>query len=218
MGVRPREIPARFLRDWGAKVVNADLRNPSSIPAAMVGIHSVIDAATARPEESIREIDWNGKVALIQTAQALGIERFIFFSIIDCDKYPTVPLMAIKACTEEFIKTTALNYSIIRLCGFMQAIIGNYAIPILEERSVWGTTDNGSTAYLDTQDVAKMTISSLRKKDFINRTFTLVGPKAWTTQEVIEICETLSGGRKAKVTQLPVLALKAARIFLSGFQ
>merc|ERR1711904_370171 len=76
----------------------------------------------------------------------------------------------------------------------------------------------GSTAYLDTQDVAKMTISSLRKKDFINRTFTLVGPKAWTTQEVIEICETLSGGRKAKVTQLPVLALKAARILLSGFQ
>lgn len=32
-----------------------------------------------------------------------------------------------------------------------QAIIGNYAVPILEERQVWGTTDNTRTAYLDSQ-------------------------------------------------------------------
>ena len=31
----------------------------------------------------------------------------------------------------------------------MQAIIGNYAVPILEERQVWGTSDETRTAYLD---------------------------------------------------------------------
>ena len=35
-----------------------------------VGIHTVIDCATARPEESAQRVDWEGKVALIQCAQA----------------------------------------------------------------------------------------------------------------------------------------------------
>ncbi len=43
-----------------------------------------------------------------------------------------------------------------------QAIIGNYAVPILEERSVWGTNDTTKTAYLDTQDAARLTLAALR--------------------------------------------------------
>ena len=67
--VRPRQNPADFLRDWGATTVQADLNDPTSLPAALVGIHTVIDCSTARPEESTQKIDWNGKVALIQCAQ-----------------------------------------------------------------------------------------------------------------------------------------------------
>jgi len=216
--VRPREIPADFLRDWGATVVNADLKEPSSIPPAFVGVHTVIDAATARPEESIFQIDWEGKLAMIQTAQAMGIQRYIFFSIFDCDSYPKVPLMNIKTCTEEFIKNTGLNYTIFRVCGFMQAVIGNYAIPILEERSVWGTNDASRTAYMDTQDVAKVTLATLKTDKTINRTLTLAGPKAWSTQEVIELCENFSGGSIARVTYVPAWLLKTTRSLLSLFE
>jgi hypothetical protein len=46
--------------------------------------------------------------------------------------------------------------------NFVQAIIGNYAVPILEEKQVWGTNDQTRTAYLDTEDVARMTMASLR--------------------------------------------------------
>lgn len=45
------------------------MTDPSSLPAAMVGIHSIIDCATARPEENTKTVDWDGKVALIQAAQ-----------------------------------------------------------------------------------------------------------------------------------------------------
>ena len=67
--VRPRQNPADFLRDWGATTVQADLNDPTSLPAALVGIHTVIDCSTARPEENTQRIDWEGKVALIQCAQ-----------------------------------------------------------------------------------------------------------------------------------------------------
>lgn len=34
----------------------ADLSKPETIPATLVGIHTVIDCATGRPEEPIRKV------------------------------------------------------------------------------------------------------------------------------------------------------------------
>merc|ERR1719235_1200858 len=126
--------------------------------------------------------------------------------------------MNIKSCTEAFVRSAGLNYTIIRLCGFMQAIIGNCAIPILEERSVWGTDDQTRTAYIDTQDAAKMTLRALTKPTLIGKTITLAGPESLTTTEVISLCESLSGASNAKVTRVPVWLLKATRVVLSSFQ
>ncbi|KAI3438202.1 hypothetical protein D9Q98_000639 [Chlorella vulgaris] len=215
--VRPRLSPADFLRDWGATTVQADLTDPSSLPAALVGVSAVIDCATARPEESTDKVDWEGKVALIQCAQAMGIQRYVFCSILHCDKHPEVPLMNIKYSTEQFLASSGLNYTTFRLCGFMQAIIGNYAVPILEEKAVWGTTDATRTAYLDTQDVARMVMAALRSEAAIGKTLPLAGPKAWSTGEVIELCEKLADC-DAEVRNVPVWLLKGTRAILRSFQ
>lgn len=50
-------------------VRQADLADPTSLPAALVGINAIVDCATARPEESTQKVDWQGKVSLIQCAQ-----------------------------------------------------------------------------------------------------------------------------------------------------
>ena len=71
--------------------------------------------------------------------QAMGIQKYIFCSIHNCEAFPSVPLMQIKACTEDFLKASSLDYTILRLCGFHQAIIGNYAVrlpPFLLPKSV----------------------------------------------------------------------------------
>lgn len=218
--VRPRESPADFLRDWGAQTVSANLADPASLPAALVGIHTVIDAATARPEESVSQVDWEGKVALVQAAQAMGIQKYVFFSIHDCDRHPDVPLMAAKAATEAFLAETGLDYTVFRLCGLMQGLIGNYAVPILEERSVYGTSDQTRTAYLDTQDIARMTLAALnpeRAAATRRWTATLAGPKAFTVDEVIALCEDLSESR-AQVSRVPTPVLRGLQAVLSGFQ
>eukprot|EP00270_Netrium_digitus_P000120 TRINITY_DN1013_c0_g1_i6.p1 TRINITY_DN1013_c0_g1~~TRINITY_DN1013_c0_g1_i6.p1 ORF type:complete len:427 (+),score=101.28 TRINITY_DN1013_c0_g1_i6:51-1283(+) len=208
---------ADFLRDWGATVVSGDFSKPETLPAALVGIHTIIDCATGRPEEPISTVDWYGKVALIKCAQAMGIQRFIFFSIHDCEKHPQVPLMQIKKCMEDYLAQTSLNYTVIRLCGFMQALIGQYAVPILEEQPVWGTDAQTRIAYMDTQDIAKLTMAALRNEKTIGSTLTLAGPRAWTTQEVISLCERLAG-QDAKVTTVPVNVLKFTRLLTGLFQ
>lgn len=37
----------------------ADLSKPETIPATLVGIHTVIDCATGRPEEPIKTVNLN---------------------------------------------------------------------------------------------------------------------------------------------------------------
>ncbi|OEL19114.1 Uncharacterized protein ycf39 [Dichanthelium oligosanthes] len=215
--VRPRPAPADFLRDWGATVVNADLSKLETIPATLVGIHTVIDCATGRPEEPIRTVDWEGKVALIQCAKAMGIQKYVFYSIHNCDKHPEVPLMEIKYCTEKFIQDSGLDYIIIRLCGFMQGLIGQYAVPILEEKSVWGTDAPTRIAYMDTQDVARLTFIAMRNEKATKKLMTFAGPRAWTTQEVITLCERLAG-QDANVTTVPVAVLRFTRQLTRFFQ
>ncbi|KAF6157780.1 hypothetical protein GIB67_038248 [Kingdonia uniflora] len=208
--VRPRPAPADFLRDWGATVVNADLSKPETIPATLVGVHTVIDCATGRPEEPIKTVDWEGKVALIQCAKAMGIQKYVFFSIHNCDKHSEVPLMEIKYCTEKFLQDSGLTHITIRLCGFMQGLIGQYAVPILEEKSVWGTDAPTRIAYMDTQDIARLTFIAIRNEKLKTRLLTFAGPRAWTTQEVITLCERLAG-QDANITTVPVSVLKFTR-------
>jgi len=210
-------VPADFLREWGATTVNGDLSKPEELPAALVGIHTVVDCSTARPEEPIKKIDWDAKVKLIQAAKVMGVQRFVFFSIDKCDEHPEVPLMNIKHCTEQYLAASGLDYTVLRLCGFMQPLISAYAVPILEEQQVWGTNDQTRIAYLSSQDAAKMTLAAVQSDATVGKTLTLAGPKAYTTAEVIAMCEEFSGA-SAKVSTVPSFLLSVARAFTSFFQ
>jgi len=186
--------PFSFLVDWGATVVEGSLSRPESLPSSLVGIHTVIDCATARPEEDIYDIDWEGKKRLIQSCKEMKIQRYVFCSIKDCDKYQSVPLMQIKYLTEKFLKDSGIRHTILRISGLMQPLISQYAVSVLDDQKVWG--DDGSMpgiAYIDSQDVSRMMASAMIKERTVGQTLTLTGPKVWSTNEVIKLCEELSG-------------------------
>jgi uncharacterized protein YbjT (DUF2867 family) len=210
---------AAFLKEWGAELVPGDLCYSESLTGALEGVTAVIDASTSRPTDSlsIKQVDWDGKVALIQAAQAAGVERFIFFSILDADKYPEVPLMEIKRCTELFLAESGLNYTILQLAGFMQGLIGQYGIPILEGQPVWVTGESSPIAYMDTQDIAKFAIRALSVPETEKQAFPVVGTRAWSAQEIISLCERLSG-KDAKITRMPLNLLRAMRSMTRFFQ
>lgn len=210
---------ASFLREWGAELVEANLCNPESLPPTLEGMDVVIDAATTRPTDSQRmqKVDWDGKVALIQAAKAANIKRFIFFSILECEKHPDVPLMDIKHCTEKFLAESGLNYTVLRPCGFMQGLIAQYAIPVLEGQTVWVTGEAAPIAYMDTLDIAKFAVRSLSVPETENRIFPVVGTRPWGGYEIIRLCERLSG-QDAKVARMPTGLVRGVRRIARFFQ
>ncbi|NDJ16749.1 SDR family oxidoreductase [Myxacorys almedinensis] len=210
---------ATFLKEWGAELVTGNLCTPDSLPKVLEGVTAVIDAATARATDSltIRQVDWDGKVNLIQAAKTAGIDRYIFFSILDAEKFPNVPLMDIKACTEKFLAQSGLKYTILRPCGFLQGLIGQYAIPILENQSVWVMGDTAPIAYMDTIDIAKFAVRALKVPETEGKAFPVVGSRAWGAEEIIQLCERLSG-REAKVSRMPIGVLRGIQRVARFFQ
>ncbi|MDJ1179420.1 SDR family oxidoreductase [Roseofilum sp. BLCC_M91] len=210
---------AGFLKERGAELAPGNLCQMQSIKKALEGVTAVIDAATSRPTDSLsmEEVDWEAKVSLIQAVKEAGIERYLFFSILDADRYPQVPLMQIKHCTELFLKQAELKYTIFQLAGFMQGLIPQYAIPILDQQGVWVMGKSSPVAYMDTQDIAKFAVRALSVPETEKRTFPLVGTKAWSGDEIIALCERLSG-RQARVSRMPIGLLRAVRQIAQFFQ
>ena len=208
---------AAFLREWGAQLVQANLCGPKSLPPCFEDVTAVIDAATARPQDSAYDVDWDGKVNLIKAALDAKVERYVFISILNCEKYPHVPLMDIKHCTEKFLEESGINYTILRPCGFLQGLIGQYAIPILEKQAIWVMGQAAPIAYMNTQDVARFAVRALQVPETNKRSFPLAGTRAWGGYELVRLCERLSG-EDAKVSTMSLGLLRGVRNFANFFQ
>jgi uncharacterized protein YbjT (DUF2867 family) len=200
---------AAFLQEWGCDLTRGDLLEPASLDYALEGQEAVIDAATARATDggSAYEIDWDGKQNLFAACRRVGLGRLVFVSLLDAAKHRSVPLMDIKACTEAWLEASDLDYTILRGVAFMQGLISQFAIPVLESQTVWVSGAPTPIAYMNTQDVARFAVAALERPETIRRAFPVVGPRAWITGEITQLCERYSG-REARVFRVPPVLLR----------
>jgi uncharacterized protein YbjT (DUF2867 family) len=210
---------AAFLKEWGVELVYGDLSRPETIPPCLKGISAVIDASTSRANEldSLKKVDWDGKLSLIEAAKAANIKRFIFFSAQNVEQFNNIPLMKLKNGIEKKLQESNIPYTIFRLTGFYQGLIEQYAIPILENLPIWVTNENTYISYMDTQDIAKFCLKALQIPQTINQTFFLSGSKGWVSSEIIHLCEQLAG-QKAKIQRIPLFLLKFVSFFFAFFE
>ena len=213
----PRE--AAFLQEWGCDLTRGDLLEPASLDYALEGQEAVIDAATARATDggSAYEIDWDGKQNLFAACRRAGLGRLVLVSLLDAAKHRRVPLMDIKACTEDWLEASDFDYTILRCVAFMQGLISQFAIPVLESQTVWVSGAPTPIAYMNTQDVARFAVAALEKPDTIRQAFPVVGPRAWITGEITQLCERYSG-REARVFRVPPVLLGLMRSVTGFFE
>ena len=210
---------ASFLQEWGCELTKGDLLRNDDISYALQDVDAVVDAATSRPEDSksIYETDWEGKLNLYNSCENKSIKRVIFLSILLTEQFRNVPLMDVKYCTEKLLEKSNFDYTIFKCAAFMQGVISQFAIPILDSQAVWMSGTPTKIAYINTQDMARIIVSSLQNPDTHRISLPLVGPKAWDANEIIALCEKYSK-RKAKIFRVADFILKATQSAVSFFQ
>jgi len=210
---------ASFLQEWGCELTKGNILRKNDIGYALQDIEAVIDASTSRPEdrESIYETDWEGKLNLFNECEEKDIKRIIFISILLTENFRNVPLMDVKYCTEKLLEKSDFNYTIFQSAAFMQGVISQFAIPILENQAVWVSGSPTKIAYMNTQDMAKIIVASIDNSKTFKNKLPLVGPKAWDANEIISLCEKYSN-RKAKIFRISDFVIKATQNAVSFFQ
>jgi len=210
---------ASFLQEWGCELTRGNLINKEDIEYALDGVDAVIDAATSRPDDprSVYEIDWDGKLNLFNACESLNVKRVIFLSILLTEKFRNVPLMDIKFCSEKLLEKSDLEYTIFKCAAFMQGVIGQFAIPVLDSQAVWMSGTPTKIAYMNTQDMAKVIVSAVNNPKTHRLKLPLVGPKAWDSNEVISLCEKFSN-KKAKIFRVSPFLISVTQKVVSFFQ
>ncbi|KZR62560.1 MULTISPECIES: NmrA family NAD(P)-binding protein [Prochlorococcus] len=214
---KPRK--GAFLQEWGCELTCGDLLDPETIDYALDGIDAVIDAATSRPDDSasVYTTDWDGKLNLLRACEKAGVKRYVFLSLLAAEKHPKVPLMDIKFCTERLLADSSFDYTILQGVAFMQGLIGQIAIPVLENQTVWVSETPTAVAYMNTQDVARFAVAALERPETIRRSFPVVGPKAWTSEEIVQFCEK-SSSKTAKVIRVSPFLIGLSQRVVSFFE
>jgi uncharacterized protein YbjT (DUF2867 family) len=125
--------------------------------------------------------------------------------------------MDIKYCTEQLLADSGFNYTILSTCAFMQGVISQFAIPVLESQTVWVSGSSTPIAYMNTQDVARFAVAALTSEATQQRCFAVVGPKAWNTGEVVQLCERFSR-KEARMIRVSPLLIQAVQAVASFFE
>ncbi|KZR82050.1 NAD(P)H azoreductase [Prochlorococcus marinus str. MIT 1342] len=214
---KPRK--GAFLQEWGCELTCGDLLDPETIDYALDGVDAVIDAATSRPDDSasVYTTDWDGKLNLLRACEKAGVKRYVFLSLLAAEKHLNVPLMDIKFCTERLLADSLFDYTILQGVAFMQGLIGQIAIPVLENQTVWVSETPTAVAYMNTQDVARFAVAALERPETIRRSFPVVGPKAWTSEEIVQFCEK-SSSKTAKVIRVSPFLIGLSQRVVSFFE
>jgi len=99
------------------QISTGSLHDPSALRAAVQSVDTIVHLAGARSRDdrySLEEINHQGTVNLVEAAQTANVKRIIFLSQINADRNSAFPLLRSKGAAEEAIRTSGLDYTILR--------------------------------------------------------------------------------------------------------
>ena len=201
------------LAGLGAELVEGDLRDRASLDAACrSGVRAVVSTATTtmsrQPGDSIELTDGAGQLALVDTARAAGVSRFVFVSysggVPEAD-----PLTRAKRSVERRLTGGGMTYTILRPSIFMESWLS----PALGFDYVAGrVTIFGSgrspISWVSRGDVAALATRCISDPAAANATLDFGGPEALAPLDVVRVFEEASG-RRFEVQHVPEDALRA---------
>jgi NADH dehydrogenase len=182
------------LKQMGVDAVVGSMLNPRVVAGALEGCNVVINAAGGllpSRDMSHRDIHVNGVKILCEQAAKLGVQRLIHISCLGADEHSDCEYFRCKWEGEQIVKSSQSYWTILRpsyifgeRCDFINLLKPLLKVPFIVP--VLGSGLNHLQP-VSVQDVALCAVQSIFKKETANQVIDLVGPKAYTLSDLMEL-------------------------------
>lgn len=183
--------PAKANVPTGITVAQGDLLDPQSLREAFQGVSTLFLLNAVVPDEFTQAL------AALNIAQEIGIERFVYLSVMHGERYTNVPHLAGKLAVERMIEDFGLNATILRAAYFIDNEVqikdtildhGIYPMPIGAK----------GLAMVDTRDIAEVAALELLRREASDVTLpmeriNLVGPDTLTGHDAAAVWSDVLG-------------------------
>lgn len=206
---KPERVNA--LRNSGAEIVVADLKDPASLANACKDVEKVISTVssvvTAQPGDSFEATDGQGTKSLIDAARNAGAWKFVFVSF-DPEGAPDAPLTRAKRSAEDHLRKSGLDYTILHPTPFCESWLGPmmFADPVAGTARIYGSGTH-KVRYVAVTDVAELAVQSLSRPFASNATIPFGGPDEISQRDALKMFED-TFGKTFEVTEIPEEALE----------
>lgn len=206
MLVRPNS-EYQYLVALGAQPVSGDLKDRASLHRACKGITTIITTANSAQrggEDNVQNVDLKGNRDLIDAAKAAGVKHFIFVSVQGADPNSPVPFIQAKVSTENHLRESGMNYTILRpniFMGVWFGVIIGLALQNGQPITLVGSGEKKHT-FIAEPDVAAFAVAAVDNPAAINRTLTLGGPEAISWNDIFAAAGRVLG-RELGVRRIP---------------
>ena len=120
---------AADLAALGAEVMGGDLAEPASLARACTGVQRVLACAhslTGRGRHRSEAVDDAGHRALLAAAQAAGVQRFVYTSMLGAGPSHPIDFARTKFAIEEAVRASGLDAVVLRPTAFMEHHAHNF--------------------------------------------------------------------------------------------
>jgi NADH dehydrogenase len=173
----------------GAQPVIGDLKDRASLDHACTGITTVITTANSAQragEDNVENVDLKGNRNFIDASKAAGVKHFIFVSAQGADPNSPVPFVQAKALTENYLRESGMNYTILRpniFMGVWFGVIIGLALQNGQPASLVGSGNKKHT-FIAEPDVAAFAVAAVDNPAAINQTLIVGGPDALSWNDI----------------------------------
>jgi uncharacterized protein YbjT (DUF2867 family) len=212
-------ILARETADVGSDidVIAGDVRNPSDVRRAMIGVDTVVSAITGfgpTRDVSSRTVDGEGNSHLIAGAAAAGVTHFVLLSVRQASPDHPIELFRIKYRAEEELKESGLAWTIVRPTAYAETWLRFVAAPLAERgrTRIFGRGDNPNN-FVSVRDAARLVDVAVAGPDMHGVTVEIGGPDNVGINGLVEAFSDITGAH-GKVSHVPVPMLRAMSVLM----
>lgn len=174
------------LEHRGAQIFIGDLRQEKDIHKACQGVQYIISAHGS--DGDALALDYRANIELIDQAKAVGVEHFVFISVLGSDRgYEDAPVFKAKRAVEQYLQASGLNYTILRPAG-----LSSNLLPLAErfrENSIYLLIGDrqSRTSIVSTDDLAQMIVESVSVIGARNQILPVGGPEILHREDIPQI-------------------------------